>query len=103
MHPAIRLNLIGQNQSVANAFVTADSPQQADEDLLNSVMINPEDIQFIVPNQPDQIGERVVEQIREQLGSRPISLGELKNKNMSFTLGLHRIYDLYRLITLKSN
>ncbi|XP_046918365.2 uncharacterized protein LOC124498623 [Dermatophagoides farinae] len=86
MHPAIRLNLIGQNQSVANAFVTADSPQQADEDLINSVMINPEDIQFIVPNQPDQIGERVVEQIREQLGSRPISLGELKNKNMSFTL-----------------
>lgn len=80
------MNFVGANKSLVDTFSTLEKID--DSNLLNQIRFNPGDIEFIVPNQPKNLGDKIVEQIREQLGNQPITLGELKNRNLSFTLGL---------------
>ncbi|KAI7685919.1 hypothetical protein SSS_08055 [Sarcoptes scabiei] len=82
--PTIKLNFVGANKSLVDTFSTLEKID--DSNLLNQIRFNPGDIEFIVPNQPKNLGDKIVEQIREQLGNQPITLGELKNRNLSFTL-----------------
>ena len=52
---------------------------------LDDIRINPQDIQFTVPNLPDSVGLKIIEQIQAQLGTVPITLGELNKKFVTFT------------------
>lgn len=61
--------------------------QPLSNDAMKNIMINPQDIQYVAPDLPNDVGQKIIDQLRQQLGNAPISLGELQNRNISFTAG----------------